>query len=267
MSQEIISTEERMAEAGMQLSLVSDPEKQIENATRACTALMKVVEAKHLYEDFGQGKKRTRHLKVEAWLLLSHFYGVTPKVESVMSVQDDATGHFGFEATVEAIDARGMCRGRAVARCMSNEENWGMVAKYEYRGDEREKTGGRQKTGERQKAMQQLESMAQTRATSKVLSMLFRYVVILGTPNVSGTPAEEMTGAQEKKKPTGATGAKRISDGQRKRLFAIAHEVGFDINKLPEVLHKHGFEQVFEVTADRYDAVIADIQNWEKQPV
>ena len=203
MSQEIISTEERMADAGMQLSLVSDPEKQIENATRACTALMKVVEAKHLYEDFGQGKKRTRHLKVEAWLLLSHFYGVTPKVESVMSVQDDATGHFGFEATVLAIDGRGMERARAAARCMSNEENWGMVAKYEWKDDERSQVG------ERQKAMQQLESMAQTRATSKVLSQLLRWVVILGSPNVSGTPAEEMAGGAGKRKSRQPTAGER----------------------------------------------------------
>ena len=255
---ELVGPEERMAEAGMQLSLVSDPDKQIEQATRACTALMKVVEGKELYQDIGSGKNKKRHLKVEAWLLLGHFFGVTTRTETVMSVQDDATGHFGFEAAVEAVHvATGRILGRAVARCMANEENWGMVAKYEW--NDNEKT----KVGERQKAMQQLESMAQTRATGKVLSSLFRWVVVLGAPNVSGTPAEEMAGGAEKKQQPKAEGAARISDGQRKRIFAIAHQTGDPLDLLPELAKKHGFGGVHEVTKDKYDAVVAEVEAWK----
>jgi len=258
MSNEIVTSAEQMAENGMQLSLVSDPEKQIEQATRACTVLMKVVEAKGLFEVFGRGKEQKRHLKVEAWLLLGHFFGVTTRTESAMSVQDDATGHFGFEATVEAVHAAtGRIVGRAVARCMSNEENWGMVAKYEWQNDEKTKVG------ERQKAMQQLESMAQTRATSKALSSVFRWVVILGAPNVSGTPAEEMGGKEKKQATSEATGAKRISDGQRKRIFAIANEVGYDLDNLPALAKKHGFEMVAHITMDKYEAFVKEVQNWK----
>lgn len=256
MSTELM-TDEQMAENGTQLMLVSDPEKQVEAATRACTVLMKIVEAKRLYEEFGRGKDKKRHLKVEAWLLLGHFFGVTTRTESVISVQDDATGHYGFEATIEALDGRGQVRGRSIARCMSNEENWGMVAKYEWKGENREQVG------ERQKAMAQLSSMAQTRATGKVLCSLFRWVVILGAPNVSGTPAEEMGGYQRKPEATTEQPANRISDAQRKRIFGVAHGVGMPIENLPTILHKHGFEQAHEVTKDRYDAVVSEIQNWK----
>jgi hypothetical protein len=257
MSNAELMTEEQMAESGTQLMLVSDPEKQVLAATKACTVLMKIVEAKHLYEEFGRGKDRKRHLKVEAWLLLGHFFGVTTRTESVISVQDDATGHFGFEATIEALDGRGQVRGRAIARCMSNEENWGMVAKYEWKGETREEVG------QRQKAMAQLSSMAQTRATGRVLSSLFRWVVILGVPNVSGTPAEEMGRTQRKPEATTEQPANRITDAQRKRIFGVAHGVGMPIENLPTIMHKHGFEQAHEVTKDRYDAVVAEIQNWK----
>jgi len=257
MSNAELMTEEQMAANGAQLMLVSDPEKQVEQATRACTVLMKIVEAKRLYEEFGSGRNKKRHLKVEAWLLLGHFFGVTTRTESVISVQDDATGHFGFEATIEALDSRGQVRGRAIARCMSNEENWGMVAKYEGNGDDR------QKVGERQKAMAQLESMAQTRATGKVLSSLFRWVVILGAPNVSGTPAEEMGAGQQKQQATAQATGDRISQPQVKRIFGVAHGVGMPLTELPKILHAHGFSQSHEVTKDRYEAVIADIQAWK----
>lgn len=257
MSTEIM-TGEQMMDNGMQLMLVSDPQKQVDQATRACDVLMKIVESKALFEEFGRGKDRKRHLKVEAWLLLAHFFGVTTRTESVMSVQDDATGHFGFEATVEAIHVgTGRVLGRAIARCMSNEDNWGMVAKYEWKDNEKTQVG------ERQKAMHQLESMAQTRATGKVLSSLFRWVVILGAVGVSGTPAEEMGGKGGKPAQQSQPSADRISDAQRKRIFGVAHGVGMPIENLPGILKKHGFDQAHEVTKDKYDAVVSDVQGWK----
>lgn len=239
---------------GMGLQLVDDPEAIVTRATRACESLMKIVEAKQLYQEFGVGKNKKRHLLVEAWLLLARFHGVVPRTESVVSVQDDVTGHFGFEATVEAVDASGVVRGRAIARCMSNEENWGMVTKYKWENEVRTEVG------ERQKAMQQLESMAQTRATSKVMASLFRHIVILGDKKVSGTPAEEMVTPGGEKKPKPEEGApQRITDAQRKRLFAKMHEANRPLEELPEILKRYGFAQAFEVTRDKYDTVIAEI--------
>lgn len=255
-TQTLAISEEQMLENGLQLRLVGDPEKQLADATKACTVLMRVVEDKHLFEEFGTRDKKKRHLLVEAWLFLGHMFGIVPRLESIVPVSDEVTGHPGFEATIEALHfASGKIVGRAAARCMANEENWGEVPKYKW------EDGERSQDGTRQKAMQQLESMAQTRATSKVLSQLLRWVVVLGATGVSGTPAEEMGGKAGKPKQSAEAGTvKRISDGQRKRIFAIAHEVGMDINSLPALYKRHGFNQAFEITTDKYDAIVAEIQ-------
>lgn len=238
----------------MNLGLVGEPEKIVERATKACTVLMEIVKKRELYVKIG----KATHLKVEAWLLLAHFFGVTPRVVSVFSVTDDMTGFSGFEATVEAVHlASGRVIGQAIARCLNNEENWGMRPKYG-----KNESGQRKQIGEVATPSFQLESMAQTRATSKVLASVFRWVVILGGGNVEGTPAEEMTGQREESQEQQPTTAKRISEGQRKRIFAIAKEVGFPTNDLPALIQKHGFAQAFEITMDKYDAVVADVQNW-----
>lgn len=235
----------------MNLVLVGDPAKQIEQAEKACKALMEIVKKRELYIKIG----KATHLKVEAWLLLGHFFGVTPRVVSVFSVTDDMTGHSGFEATVEAVHLQsGRVIGQAIARCLNNEENWGMRPKYAGNGD------ARHKVGEVATPSFQLESMAQTRATSKALSSVLRWVVILGGGNVEGTPAEEMTGQREETQEQQSGSAKRISDGQRKRIFAIAKEAGFPTNDIPALVQRYGFSQVFEVTVDKYDAIVAEIQ-------
>lgn len=233
------------------LALVNDPEKMLDSARKACTALMRVVEEKHLYEDIG----KQRHLKVEAWLLAAHFYGVAPRLVSVCGVVDDMTGAAGFEAIVEAVHiSTGRVIGQSAARCLNNEDNWGERPKYSGKGENRKQIGTVRTPS------YQLESMAQTRATSKVLSSLFRFVVILGGTNISGTPAEETVGGtmengQHKEPP-----AEKITDGQRKRIFAIAKEKEFPYNDLPALFKKHGFEQAADVTRDKYDGIIAEIQ-------
>jgi hypothetical protein len=244
----------------MNLALVGEPDQIVMRATKACTALMKIVEERKLYEDIG----KARHLKVEAWLLCGHFFGVTTRVVSVVSVVDEMNGAAGFEATVEAYHLQsGRVIGNAVARCLNNEENWGDRPKYAGKGDERRQIGTVATPSF------QLESMAQTRATSKVLASLFRWVVILGgatlgAKKVSGTPAEEMAGERQEQGST-AAGGKKISEGQRKRIFAIAKEVGYPYNDLPALFEKHGFKTAADVTQNEYDALIADLQHGQTQ--
>lgn len=238
----------------MNLGLVGDPAKIIENATRACTVLMEIVKKRKLYIDIG----KARHLKVEAWLTLAHFFGVTPRVVSVFAVTDEMTGHGGFEATVEAVHLQsGRIIGQAIARCLNNEDNWGMRPKYE-KGD----NGQRKQIGEVAVPSFQLESMAQTRATSKVLASLFRWVVILGGGNVEGTPAEEMSDTVERETQQ-TSGVKKISEGQRKRIFAIAKDVGYPTNNLPPLFQQFGFGTAADITIDKYDAIVTEVQNWK----
>jgi hypothetical protein len=239
----------------MNLQLVGDPAKIIEQAEKTCKVLMAIVKKRQLYTDIG----KARHLKVEAWLLCAHFFGVTPRVVCVNPVVDEMTGCAGFEATVEALHLQsGRVIGQAIARCLNNEENWGMRPKYE------RQNGQRKQVGEVATPSFQLESMAQTRATSKVLASLFRWVVILGGGGVEGTPAEEMTGdRQSEEGETTQHGGKRISEPQRKRIFAIAKELGYPMNDLPQNWIKHGFENAAEITIDKYDSIVTEIQNYK----
>ncbi len=246
-------TQIQAVEDAMNLGLVGEPDKIVARAEKACSVLMEIVKKRKLYTDIG----KARHLKVEAWLLLAHFFGVTPRVVSVFSVTDEMTGFSGFEATVEAVHlSSGRVIGQAIARCLNNEDNWSTRPKYDKET--------RKQTGVVAVPSFQLESMAQTRATSKVLASVFRWVVVLGGGNVEGTPAEEMTGQQEGSESEPQPGAKRISDGQRKRIFAIAKEAGFPTNDIPALVQKYGYGQVFEITTDKYDAIVTEIQNHGK---
>jgi hypothetical protein len=241
----------------MNLGLVGEPDQIVARATKACTTLMKIVEERKLFEDIG----KARHLKVEAWLLCAHFFGVTTRLVSVVPVVDEMSGAAGFEATVEGYHLQsGRVIGQAAARCLNDEENWGLRPKYK-KGD----NGQRERVGDVATPSFQLESMAQTRATSKVLASLFRWVVILGGGKVSGTPAEEMTNVKDKKEGEQAPGGKKISDGQRKRIFAIAKQVNYPFNDLPTLFEKYGFRTAADITQDKYDALVADLQQGQDQ--
>lgn len=253
-----MSSELANLESGMSLVLTGEPDKQIVQAERACTALMKVVKERKLFERIG----KNNHLKIEAWLLLGHFFGVTPRVVSVFPVVDEMTSASGYEATVEVVHLQSnRVIGQAIARCLNNEDNWSTRPKYEGKDD------NRRAVGTVDVPSYQLESMAQTRASSKALASVLRWVVVLGggdLDKVEGTPAEEMHGttAQQEAGEQASGSAKRISEGQRKRIFAIAKEVGFPTANLPALIKGFGFNIAPEITVDKYDALVAEIQNW-----
>lgn len=222
---------------------------------------MRVVEEKHLYEEFGTRDKKKRHLLNEAWLFLGHMYGVAPRLESIVPVWDATEQFPGFEATMEAVHmASGKVIGRAAARCMSDEESWGEVPKYVWENN------NRIQDGTRQKAMQQLESMAQTRASSKVLSQILRWVVVLGSKGVSGTPAEEMADTKKGKPSTEQPSeARKITAKQVSRMFAIGRDKGLAPTDVAAIFKRHGFQQSHEITTDKYDTIIAEVQEPQAQ--
>jgi len=54
-----------------------------------------------------------------------------------------------------------------------------------------------------------------------------------------------------------------ISEGQRKRMFALTKESGLSTDEGKAILSKFGFSSSRDVTPDKYDAVIAAIQKGE----
>lgn len=104
-----------------------------------------------------QGKQ---HITVEGWLTLGAMLGVTPVCEWTRKLEN------GWEARVEARTLDGRVVGAAEAECLRDEKRWATADDYAVR------------------------SMAQTRATSKALASVLRFVATLA--GASGTPAEEM---------------------------------------------------------------------------
>ena len=247
------------AEGG--LAVIGNPEAMLDQARKVADCLMRLVEEKQLYLTVGKRK----HLYVEAWETLAHFYGITAKVTEVRPVIDEITGAAGFEATADAIHMpTGAVISSARSMCLNNEDNWNERPKYEGKGNDRKQTGT--------VAVPtfQLASMAQTRAVGQVLRNVLAFVVTLA--GYQTTPDEEMTGNEPTSTKTDSGNAQpigpgKISEPQRKRLFAIAKESSCPTNNLVLLFQrKYGFRQAFDITKDKYDALIEDVRNWQKVP-
>lgn len=138
-----------------------DPAEVLAKAQATAEALMPVVRGKNLIAKI-QGRD---HLTVEAWQTLGAMLGVTPVCEWTRPLEN------GWEARVEARTLDGRVIGAAEAECLRSESSWASRDDYA------------------------LRSMAQTRATSKALASVLRFVATLA--GVEGTPAEEMPGEQK----------------------------------------------------------------------
>lgn len=248
------------------LTLLGDPKQMLRQATQVAEALMEVVKAKELSQKIGNRE----HIYVTAWQLLAHFYGVSAKIVDVHPIVDELTGAAGFEATADALlisSGQVISSGRAM--CLNNEDNWNTRPKYEY------ENGQRKQVGEVRVPSFQLASMAQTRAIGKVLSNVLRFVVAIA--GYDTTPAEEMTGDEHDQRPKDerkngkeperkSNGGDRITDPQRKRLFAIAHEVNCPMNTVQKIIADAGFDIAANITKAKYDAIVKSVQDWQGAP-
>jgi hypothetical protein len=142
-----------------------DPRTVLERATDAANALKGVLDKQGLTSKI-QGKD---HVNVEGWQTLGAMLGVTPVLDYSRPVYE-GTEKVGWEARVKAQTLDGRVIGTAESECLSSEQV------------------GRQTWGDREDFARR--SMAQTRATSKALASVLRFVVTLA--GYSGTPADEM---------------------------------------------------------------------------
>jgi hypothetical protein len=181
------------------------PAQVLAEAKLAATALTEVIGLKKNKVTFNG----EQYLEFEDWQTVGKFYGCTVKIVSTNYVEFG--GVHGFEATAVVLDRNQSEISRAESMCLSDEENWGMVPKYEWQdeldgngkkiwvdGKEGKKgfyKGKKVKVGESAKPLFQLRSMAQTRAGARALRQVFAWVVVLA--GYKPTPAEEMTGNEE----------------------------------------------------------------------
>lgn len=245
------------------LSVIGSPQQILKQHKEVAELLMEFVEKQKLFQQIGTKK----HIYIEAWQFCGHFYGITAKENHTEAYIDEVTGAAGFKSTADVLlIAKDQVISSASALCLNNETNWDMRPKYEY------ENGSRQKVGDVRVPSQQLASMAQTRAMSKALSNVLRFVVVLA--GFSTTPAEEMTGDEHdqrdgSEKRNGRDPERKsnkegvISEPQRKRLFAIAKEVGCPGNDTFKIIQQCGFDIAANITKDKYDEVVEKVRNWQ----
>lgn len=249
------------------LAVLGKPKDMLKQAQEVANLLMDVVLKQKLFHDIGS----KRHIEVTAWQFAAHFYGITAAVVEVTPCVDELTGAAGFRATANAVMiATGQVISTGHAYCLNNEDNWSTRPKYEYQN------GQRVQAGEVRVPSFQLASMAQTRAISKVLSNVLRFVAVLA--GFSDTPAEEMTGDEHdqrqpserqngrepERKSSNGNSSDHISEPQRKRLFAIAKEVGCPMNTVAKIMQDAGFSVAADITKSKYEAVVTAVQNWQQ---
>ena len=115
-----------------------------------------------------------RHIEFGDWVALGNAYGIDVDTTDVEPVEVFEVKGFKCKAKVVRIDD-GTIIGGATAYCLENEKSW------------------------KGKDYFQIASMAQTRAGSKALANVLRFVVEVDEA-ISGTPAEEMEGNSHGKK-------------------------------------------------------------------
>ena len=156
-----------------------DPSEVLSRATEAANALSGAIKEKGLAVKV-QGKD---HITVEGWQTLGAMLGITAVCVWSRPVEK------GWEARVEARTLDGRVVGAAEAECLRAESRWSRADDYAIR------------------------SMAQTRATSKALGSVLRFVVTLA--GYSGTPAEEMPADHPQAQPEGPPFGPKVSEEQR----------------------------------------------------
>jgi hypothetical protein len=155
----------------MTVQLSTVPSKATDDARIAAVYLKKLLDNK---------KKKVvingkRHIEFEDWITLGNYYGIDVRTGDAEPVEVHGIKGAKAKAEVIRIDD-GTVIGGAEAYCLADEKNW------------------------KNKPFFQLASMAQTRAGSKALSNVLRWVVAL--EGISGTPAEEMEDISDNSRPT-----------------------------------------------------------------
>jgi hypothetical protein len=172
-------------------------------AKQIADTLGAIIEEKQLYANI-QGR---RHLLVEAWCAAASMVGVAPKTEWTKEIRNPQSGDLeGYVARVQVVQiATGHIIGAAEAGCFFDEKMRG---------------------GPRWSDRHAVLSMSQTRATSKSLGQILRWLPVLA--GFSGTPAEEMPPAMAEppkaQRPVPEPRRKKATTAQKKMLVGVSYQ-------------------------------------------
>lgn len=141
----------------------------VERGMAVATKLDHIVKTQKLFTHIGTKD----HLWVEAWCCLASMVGLAPRTAWCKRIQDEGAGPvLGYEARVEVIRiATNEVVGAAESECWMDEQQRGRLRWSEKHA---------------------CKSMAQTRATSRAVAQILRWIPVLA--GYAGTPAEDDQG-------------------------------------------------------------------------
>jgi hypothetical protein len=238
--------------------MAQPPEQVLAQAKHVATLLRDVI-AQTEAEVSIAGRK---HLKIEGWLTLGSFYGITPR--TILTNYVEVGGAHGYEATAQAVHvATGTVLSQQDGMCLNDEPNWFTRPKYEW------KDGKKTKVGDEPVTHQQRRSMAATRAQSKAMSIPLRWIAVLA--GYQATPAEEMHGNEygEQRAPVQqpqrkAAGPGVISEPQRKRLYAMSKKAGLSNDEMHALLAEFGYDSSNAINKSNYEAICSRVEAGDK---
>jgi hypothetical protein len=260
------------------LSIADDPRNVTHQARQVAQEVMSLIMRKPKQVVFN-GEK---YFENDDWVMAGKMYGITVRAGKEPEYVEFGDVK-GFKAEAEAyLVSTGQVIGKAYALCLDDEENWGARPKYEWKDvldaegkkiwEERLVKGKMKKLPKAEKIqvglikvpLFQLMSMAQTRASSKVLSMLLKFVPVLAgfkpvpAEEINGNSGEFVGGAENKEnnsddKPTRAKrkepeAAKEpdkprdpdcITQDQQKFLYIVAKKCKLKHEEVKEELQAH----------------------------
>jgi len=237
--------------SGGELSLGRSPDTVLAEASLVAKAVDRLVKSR---PDLVQVIGGRKHPRFELLQIVGSMFRVTARVrETRQLVQPD-----GWEAVAEAYHVpTGQVIATGEGMCSTDEPDWAVRPKYEWRN------GRREKIGEVPVTSHQRRSMAQTRACSKALRLALGWV--LGLAGYEATAAEEMSGAEEQPAPAKPLrkSAKQpdatISEWQAKQLWSAARAVGLSESEMAELLQAHGYQRTAEVRVADYQRLLDQI--------
>jgi len=237
--------------SGGELSLGRSPDTVLAEASLVAKAVDRLVKSR---PDLVQVIGGRKHPRFELLQIVGSMFRVTARVrETRQLVQPD-----GWEAIAEAYHVpTGQVIATGEGMCSTDEPDWAVRPKYEWRN------GRREKVGEVPVTSHQRRSMAQTRACSKALRLALGWV--LGLAGYEATAAEEMSGAEEQPAPAKPLrkSAKQpdatITEWQAKQLWSAARAVGLSESEVAELLQAHGYQRTAEVRVADYQRLLDQI--------
>ena len=236
--------------SGGELSLGRSPDTVLAEASLVAKAVDRLVKSR---PDLVQVIGGRKHPRFELLQIVGSMFRVTARVrETRQLVQPD-----GWEAIAEAYHVpTGQVIATGEGMCSTDEPDWAVRPKYEWRN------GRREKVGEVPVTSHQRRSMAQTRACSKALRLALGWV--LGLAGYEATAAEEMSGAEEQPAPAkplrkSAKQPETITAEQAKQFWSAARAVGLSDAEVAELLQAHGYQRTAVVRVADYQRLLDQI--------